>query len=223
MSHWLVSAVPDPNAAFAVSVGCPVHALSAYDTRRGWSSPMGRSPPAATKPRPNSPSPRRWRRGSTGAAGCSPATPCSASASSAAGGAYRLVQENQPTLHDAIRLRFDPPPDLAALPLLDHREAQTVERGHGRTDERRRLVASTDLTAYLDLPGVVQVFRLERTWRDRGKAHRALHYGIASLTPAQADPTRLLALRRGHWAIENALHRQQDVAFGEDACLVHFG
>jgi len=30
-------------------------------------------------------------------------------------------------------------------------------------------------------------------------------------------------LRRGHWAIENALHRQKDVAFGEDASLIHLG
>ena len=36
-------------------------------------------------------------------------------------------------------------------------------------------------------------------------------------------PARLLALRRGHWAIENALHRQKDVAFGEDASLIHLG
>jgi DDE_Tnp_1-associated len=42
----------------------------------------------------------------------------------AAGGEYLLlVKENQPTLYDAIRLLFDPPPSLAALPLLDQRAA----------------------------------------------------------------------------------------------------
>ena len=141
-----------------------------------------------------------------------------------AGGAYLLVvKENQPTLHDAIALLFDPPPDLHALPLLDRRAVVTVERGHGRRDDRRHLVASTDLTGYLEWPGIAQVFRLERTWREHGTTHRARHYGITSLTPAQADPARLLALRRGHWVIENALHRQKDVAFGEDASLVHLG
>ena len=141
-----------------------------------------------------------------------------------AGGDYLLlVKENQPALHDALALLFDPPPDLGALPLLDRREAQTQERGHGRTDERRHLIASTDLADYLDWPGVTQVFRLERTWREHGKRHRALHYGITSLAPTQADAARLLALRRGHWSIENHLHRHKDVAFGEDASLVHLG
>jgi predicted transposase YbfD/YdcC len=142
----------------------------------------------------------------------------------AADGDYLLqVKENQPALHDAIALLFDPPADLEALPLLDRRATQTLERGHGRTDERRCLAASTDLNGYLDWPGLAQVFRLERTWREHGKPHRAVHYGITSLTPDQADPARLLALRRGHWTIENRLHRQKDVAFGEDASLIHLG
>lgn len=141
-----------------------------------------------------------------------------------AGGDYLLlVKENQPTLSQDIALLFDPPPDVTALPLVDRREAQTLDRGHGRIDERRRLVASTDLNAYLDWPGVAQVFRLERTWREGGTPHRALRYGITSLGPADADPTQLLALRRSHWAIENRLHRQKDIAFGEDASLVHLG
>lgn len=142
----------------------------------------------------------------------------------AAGGDYLLlVKENQPALHDAIALLFDPPPDLGALPLLDRREAQSLDQGHGRRAERRRLVASTDLADYLDWPGAAQVFRLERTWREHGKPHRALHYGITSLTPLQADAAQLLALRRGHWSIENRLHRHKDVTFGEDASLVHLG
>jgi len=33
----------------------------------------------------------------------------------------------------------------------------------------------------------------------------------------------VLALRRGHWSIENRLHRHKDVNFGEDASLIHVG
>jgi hypothetical protein len=33
----------------------------------------------------------------------------------------------------------------------------------------------------------------------------------------------LLALRRGHWSIENRWHRHKDVNFGEDASLIHVG
>ena len=141
-----------------------------------------------------------------------------------AGGDYLLlVKENQPTLFRDIRLLFDPPAEVAALSLVDRREVRTVERGHGRTLEVRELVASTDLAGYLTWPGHAQVFRVERTWREHGQSKRARHYGITSLPPAVADPARLLALKRGHWAIENRLHRRKDVTFGEDASLIHAG
>jgi predicted transposase YbfD/YdcC len=142
----------------------------------------------------------------------------------AAGGDYVLVvKENQGTLYRDLHLLCDPPAAVPAAPLTDQRSARTVESGHGRTRDTRELIASTDLTDYLDWPGVQQVFRLERTWRERGKAKQARHYGITSLTPEQADPARLLALRRGHWTIENRVHRRKDVSFGEDASLIHVG
>jgi predicted transposase YbfD/YdcC len=141
-----------------------------------------------------------------------------------AGGDYLLVvRENQPALHGDLALLFDPPATVPAAPLSDRREATTLERGHGRTHDRRHLVASTDLRGYLDRPGAAQVFRLERTWRERGRGKRQVHYGITSLPPGHADAARLLALKRGHWAIENGLHYTKDVAFGEDASLVHAG
>jgi predicted transposase YbfD/YdcC len=142
-----------------------------------------------------------------------------------AGGDYLvLVRENQPTLLQDIALLFDPPADLPApLPLLDRREAVTLEQGHGRTHDRRHLVASTDLAGYLAWPGLAQVFRLERTWRAGGTAHRQLTYGVTSLPPDAADAARLLALKRGHWSVENGLHRAKDVALGEDRRLIHTG
>ena len=140
----------------------------------------------------------------------------------AAGGDYLLlVKENQPTLFDDIRLLFDPPADMDALPLLDRREARTLDRGHGRQNDVRHLVASTDLTDYLDWPGLAQVCRLERIWHEHGEVKRALHYGITSLRPETGTPDRLLALKRGHWAIENGLHRVKDVTLGEDQSLIH--
>lgn len=139
-----------------------------------------------------------------------------------AGGDYLLlVKENQPTLADDIRVLFDPP--LAALPLVDRREARTVDRGHGRHQEVRCLVASTDLVGYTDWPGLAQVFRLERAWQERGTGQQVLHYGVTSLPPAVAGPARLLALKRGHWQIENGLHYVKDVTLGEDRSLIHVG
>lgn len=134
-----------------------------------------------------------------------------------------LVKENQPTLYHDLPLLFDPPAGSAPLPLLDWREPRTAERGHGRTDEVRHLVASTDLNDYLDWPGRGQGFRLERPWRERGKAQRALHYGSTSRPPAAGPPASLLTLKRGHWRSENLLPRRKDVTLGEDASLIHRG
>jgi predicted transposase YbfD/YdcC len=142
----------------------------------------------------------------------------------AAGGDYvLLVKENQPTLHADLALLFDPPATVPALPLLDRREVRTVDRGHGRQQDTRHLVASTDLAAYLDWPYLAQVFRLERTWQQHGTAKRELHYGISSLSPTAGPPARLLDLKRGHWRIENGLHRVKDVTLGEDQSTTHKG
>ena len=54
---------------------------------------------------------------------------------------------------------------------------------------------------------------------DEGQPVGQPRYYISSsraLTPAQAD-----GFVRGHWAIENALHWQPDVTFGEDHHLRH--
>jgi predicted transposase YbfD/YdcC len=142
----------------------------------------------------------------------------------AAGGDYLLlVKDNQPTLHADIALLFDPPAALGRADLLDRREVSTRERGHGRQQEVRHLIASTDLTTYLDWPGLEQVFRLERTWQEHGVSKQALLYGITSLAPESGPPERLLALKRGHWGIENGLHRVKDVTLGEDQSTLHSG
>ena len=70
---------------------------------------------------------------------------------------------------------------------------------------------------------MAQAFRLERTWREKGLPKGEVHYGLTSLPPDHADPARLLALRRGHWQIENALHYTKDVTLGEDRSLSHTG
>jgi predicted transposase YbfD/YdcC len=142
-----------------------------------------------------------------------------------AGGDYLLlVKGNQPLLERDLHWLFAPPPGVEPpLPLLDRREARTIERGHGRQQEVRQLVASTDLTGYVDWPGLAQVFRLERSWQEHGVSKCQVQYGITSLGPDIGTPATLLALKRGHWGIENGLHRVKDVTFGEDASLIHRG
>jgi predicted transposase YbfD/YdcC len=139
-----------------------------------------------------------------------------------AGGDYLLiVKENQPTLLEDIRLLFDPP--AGTPPLDDRREATTLDQGHGRQNDRRHLIASTDLVGYSDWPGLAQAFRLERTWQEHGASKGDVRYGITSLPPTVGDASRLLALKRGHWQIENRLHYVRDVTLDEDRSLVHVG
>jgi predicted transposase YbfD/YdcC len=136
-----------------------------------------------------------------------------------AGGDYLLlVKANQPTLYGAIDLLFDPTMERG-----DEREVRTIDQGHGRTAEIRHLIASTDLVGYLDWPGHTQVFRIERTWWEQRERKQQVRYGITSLPPEIGTPQRLLALKRGHWRVENQGHRAKDVSLNEDASLVHAG
>jgi predicted transposase YbfD/YdcC len=207
--------------------GCPVHALTAYSHEQGVVlaqlpiTATGEKAEAELTVAPALLAQLEWR----GSVFTGDALFCQRSLCQQvrdAGGDYLLVvKENQPTLHEMIRLLFDPP--FAPLPLTDRREALTVDRGHGRQREVRHLVASTDLVGYSDWPGLAQVFRLERRWQQRGMLKREVHYGLTSLPPAAADARRLLALRRGQWQIENGLHYVKDVTFGEDRSAIHVG
>jgi hypothetical protein len=78
-------------------------------------------------------------------------------------------------------------------------------------------------------PHVRQICRLERHrvpvhhGRPVGTASVEVTYYITSLPPERADATRLLALVRGHWEIENRLHYVRDVTFDEDRSAVRLG
>jgi hypothetical protein len=96
-----------------------------------------------------------------------------------------------------------------------------TEKGHGRL-ETRSISTSTELTGYLQFPYAAQVFRLFRRRLDlsQGKEESEVVFGLTSLTPAKADPVRLLALNRNHWGIENKVHYVRDVTFDEDRSRV---
>src|SRR3972149_4499035 len=97
-------------------------------------------------------------------------------------------------------------------------------KGHGRI-ETRRIATSPELAGYLTFPYANQVFRLQRHTTDAhgGQPGTGGVSGVTSLSPAQADPARLLALNRGHWEIENRLHWVRDVTFDEDRCRIRKG
>jgi predicted transposase YbfD/YdcC len=134
------------------------------------------------------------------------------------GGEYLwIVQEHPPMMRTDIDTLFM----SQGIPcnLTDFRTAQTIDKEHGRI-EQRRLTASSALNDYLDWPYVGQGLKIEReTYDCRTQQTRSeIVYGITSLPAAQADSARLMALVRNHWSIENGLHYRRDVPFREDAC-----
>lgn len=112
---------------------------------------------------------------------------------------------------------------------------------HGDREERRTLEASSEVVAYLreaetgpedeqigGWPGLGQVCRLHReveyvSGRQAGACTSEWAYALTSLTPVQAEPSRLLQIWRGQWQIENGLHYVRDVTFGEDASQIRCG
>lgn len=112
---------------------------------------------------------------------------------------------------------------------------------HGDREERRTVQASTEVVAYLrepetgpeeeqigGWPGLGQVCRVHRevefvSGRRAGECTSEWAYALTSLTPAQADPSRVLQIWRGQWQIENGRHYVRDVTWGEDASQIRCG
>lgn len=139
-----------------------------------------------------------------------------------AGGEYILIaKKNQPTLYEDIKLLFAAPPPRPRGETWP--AARSANKGHGRL-EVRALQASTQLNAYLQWPGVQQVFRLERTrqvtTQGQTQTTTKVVYGITSLSPAEAPAAQLLTYTRAQWHIENKVHWVRDVTFGEDLAQV---
>lgn len=131
-----------------------------------------------------------------------------------------VVKANQPTVLAEVALLFEQPPPGETFAFA------SSYAHHSSRHEERRLWASAAFNAYLaDLlgwPGIGQVLRLERVCIDRGQTTRQVRHLITSL-PASVSAHRLLAVARGHWAIENRLHDVRDVTCGEDASTIRTG
>jgi predicted transposase YbfD/YdcC len=144
-----------------------------------------------------------------------------------AGGEYLwTVKENQPELHRDISTLFEPEKCVKGFSpaLKDFRMAQSVEKGHGRI-EQRTITVSSELKGYLNWPYAEQVFKLERhTQRVKeGKITQDLVYGVTSLRAHKAGAQQLLQWTRKHWQIENGLYYRRDETLREDWCHLRMG
>ena len=128
---------------------------------------------------------------------------------------YFTVKGNQPALQREIALLFDTrgPANFIEVTPADHGRLET-----------RRIWCSAALNAYLDFPHVGQVFLIEREsiTTHTGKRSREIALGVTSRTPHQASPQRVLAVNRGHWAIES-VHYLLDWNYDEDRSRIRTG
>lgn len=123
------------------------------------------------------------------------------------------LKGNQGSLHDDVRQFFGDP----VLSAGGARHGETGI-GHGRIEERA-CHATGDIgwlaerhPQWTKLRSIAAI-TAARTDKKTGRHTCETRYYIASL---EADPAAILKAVRSHWAIENNLHWQLDVSFGED-------
>ena len=93
--------------------------------------------------------------------------------------------------------------------------AKTEESGHGRIETRTAIVVEAKgLAEHHEFLGLTAFGRIEATRLIDGKIETDVRIFVLS---RKLSPKALLATARDHWGIENKLHWQLDVSFGEDA------
>jgi predicted transposase YbfD/YdcC len=130
------------------------------------------------------------------------------------------VKENQPALHAAVKRVMDEAL-LEKFSGLPHDYFQSTGGDHGRIETRRvwvsdQAVAHLGEVAY-DWPGLASIAVVESTRQVIGSGKppsSERRYYISSIE--QPNAKRMGEAIRGHWGIENSLHWQLDVSFGED-------
>jgi predicted transposase YbfD/YdcC len=131
------------------------------------------------------------------------------------------VKGNQPTLHQGIVDFFEDhlADDFARTPARRH---ETFDRGHGRDEERFYFICPVpdglpDRERWAGLKAIGMTIGATR--REGGACIEARYYILSEYLSGR----RFAEAVRGHWSIENRLHWQLDVTFGEDQCRIRKG
>lgn len=116
------------------------------------------------------------------------------------------LKENQPALYEDVKLWFDnESPSQSAI---------TREKGHGRI-ETREYFLETNISWLEQKPlwtGLSGIGAARSKVIENGETRDYIRYFITSLI----DINEFAYAVRNHWSIENQLHWQLDVTFGED-------
>jgi predicted transposase YbfD/YdcC len=131
------------------------------------------------------------------------------------GGDYILeAKKNQANLRDDIATKIESA-QANNFEGVKHDTYQTEDRGHGRVEKRTYIVIydTQDITNKDKWEKLSAVGMCIRERLENGKTTVEKHFFITSIVLGAADYAKAL---RGHWGIENNLHWQLDVSFGED-------
>lgn len=139
------------------------------------------------------------------------------------GGFVFRVKGNQETLEQDIRLFFQ------NLPFGVHTETYTtVDRWKGQKEIREVSISKNQqLLSYVNWPGLTHVWQMKKTVTKKEKTITETSVGIAGLPQEiikdKNEAEMIAGYIRGHWGIENRLHRQRDVIFHEDHATIRCG
>jgi predicted transposase YbfD/YdcC len=117
------------------------------------------------------------------------------------------LKGNQTTLHDDVRMYFE---NMEA-----EQKSTSREKGHGRI-EKREYYLETEidwLPQKADWAKLNAIGAVKSTVFEKEETRTETRYFITSLK----DVNMFADAVRGHWSIENQLHWQLDVTFGEDS------
>jgi predicted transposase YbfD/YdcC len=130
------------------------------------------------------------------------------------GGDYLLaLKENQGIFFQQVADQFAKRKDNLACFV-------SLEKAHGRIDRREVWVDSDVrwLDSGLAWPGFKSIVMVQRERLHLAESKATISFYISSLENPNGETVADLV--RGHWAVENQLHRHLDVTFSEDASRV---
>lgn len=135
------------------------------------------------------------------------------------GGYVFTVKGNQGKLEEDIRLFFNSKPFG-----IQFTENTMITCWKGRAEKRKiRISNNPQLLSYLSWPGLTHIWEVTREIKKKGVTTTEIAVGIASLPREYATAQKLNQYIRGHWGIENGLHRQRDKVFNEDKSTIRKG
>lgn len=127
------------------------------------------------------------------------------------------LKMNHPGLYSEVEKAFQGD----ALKFLETDIAETYDKGHGRTEERKCCVIRdiNKISSSDQWTGLSSIIQIKRKVTEKNKVSESVNYYISS---SNNSSEALLKSIRSHWAIES-MHWILDVVFNEDASSLHKG